>query len=83
MAGEEASSDLDTFFEPDTSFELEESLEYVAYPEGVPIRISFSSNWEAVTTTGSTFVGVYLVVCADRVGMIVPGCTYRGSRSSS
>ena len=56
---------------------------FVADPEGVPVNVRSSSDWEAVTTPDATFLGVALGACAAREGVEVPGGTYSGSRSSS
>ena len=83
MAGEgtsaesEASSDHDTSEEPDTH------SSFVADPEGVPVSVRSSSDWEAVTMLDATFLGVALGARAAREGVEVPGGTYSGSRSSS
>ena len=73
----EASSDHETPKEPDAPSSL------VADPEGVPVSVRSSSDWEAVTTPDATFVGVALVAREAREGVEVPGGTYSGSRSSS
>ena len=73
----EASSDQDTPKEPDAP-----SL-FVADPEGVPVSVRSSSDWEAVTTPDATFLGVALTTRAAQDGVEVPGGTYSGSRSSS
>ena len=73
----EASSDHDTPKEPDTP------STFVADPEGLPVSVYSSSNWEAVTTPDATFLGVALGARAAREGVEAPGGTYSGSRSSS
>ena len=45
----EASSDYDTPKDPDAP------SSFVADPEGVPVSVRSSSNWEAVTTPDATF----------------------------
>ena len=55
----EASSDHETPKEPDTP-------SCVADPEGVPVSMCSSSDWEAVTTSDATFLGVTLVARAAR-----------------
>ena len=45
----EASSDHDTLKEPDAL------SSFVADPEGVPVSVRSSSDWEAVTTPDATF----------------------------
>ena len=72
----EASSDQDTPKEPDTP------SSFVADPEGVPVSVRSSSDWEAVTTPDATVLGVALGARAAREGAEVPGGTYSGSRSS-
>ena len=72
----EASSDHDTHKEPDAP------SSFVADPEGVPISVRSSSDWEAVTTPDATVLGVDLGARATREGAEVPGGTYSGSRSS-
>ena len=73
----EASSNQDTPKEPDAP------SSFVADPEGVPVSVRSSSDWEVVTTPDATFLGVALGARAARVGVEVPGGTYSGSRSSS
>ena len=55
---------------------------FVANPEGVPVSVRSSSEWEAVTTPDATFFGVALVARAARDGVEVFGGTYSGSCSS-
>ena len=73
----EASSDHETPKEPDAP------SSFVADPEGVPVSVCSSSDWEAVTTSDATFLGVALGSRAAREGVEVPGGTYSGSRLSS
>ena len=73
----EASSDHDTSKEPDAP------SSFVADPEGVPVSVRSSSDWEAVTMPDATFLGVALGARAAREGVEVPGGTYSGSSSSS
>ena len=73
----EASPDHYTPNEPDAP------SSFVADPEGVPVSVRSSSDWEAVTTPNATFLGVALGARAAREGVEVPGGTYSGSRSSS
>ena len=73
----EASSDHDTPKEPDAP------SSFVADPEGVPVSVRSSSDWEAVTTPDATVLGVALGARAEREGVEVPGGTYSGSSSSS
>ena len=76
-ADPKASSDHETPKEPDAPSSL------VGDPEGVPVSVRSSSDWEAVTTPDATFLGVALGARAAREGVEVPGGTYSGSRSSS
>ena len=71
-----ASSDQDTPKDPDAP------SSFVADPEGVPVSVRSSSDWEAVTTSDATILGVALGERAAREGAEVPGGTYSGSRSS-
>ena len=73
----EASSDHDTPKEPDAP------SSFVADPEGVPVSVRSSSDWEAVTTADATVLGVALGARAAREGVEVPGGTNSGSLSSS
>ena len=73
----EASSDHDTPKEPDAP------SSFVADPEGVPVSVRSSSDWEVVTMPDATILGVALGARAAREGAEVPGGTYLGSRSSS
>ena len=73
----EASSDHDTPKEPDAP------SSFVADPEGVPVSVHSSLDWEAVTTPDATVLGLALVARAAREGPEVPWGTYSGSRSSS
>ena len=73
----EASSDQDTPKEPDAP------SSFVADPEGVPVSVCSSSDWEAVTRPDATVLDVALGARAARKGAEVPGGSYSGSRSSS
>ena len=73
----EASSDHETPQEPGAPSSL------VADPEGVPVSMCSSSDWEAVTTPDATVLGVALGERVAREGAEVPGGMYSGSRSSS
>ena len=78
-----------TFVDPEASSDHETPKEHddpsscEADPEGVPVSVRSSSDWEAVTKHVSTFLGVALVARAARDGVAVPGGTYSGSFSSS
>ena len=69
LADPEASSDQDAPKEPDAL------SSFVADPEGVPVSVRSSSDWEAVTTTDATFFGVALLARAARDGVAMPGGT--------
>ena len=56
---------------------------FMADPEGVPVSVRSSSDWEEVTTLDATVLGVDLGARSEREGAEVPGGTYSGSRSSS
>ena len=73
----EASSNHDTLKEPDAL------SSFVADPEGVPVSVRSSSDWEVVTTPEATFLGVDLGARTTQEGVEVPWGTYSGSRSSS
>ena len=72
----EASSDHKNPKEPDAPSSL------VADPEGVPVSVVSSSDWEAVTTPDATFLGVDLAARAARDRVEVPGGTYSGAHST-
>ena len=72
----EASSDQETPKEPDAPSSFE------ADPEGVPVSVRSSPDYEAVTTPDATFFGVTLGARETQAGVEVPGGTYSGSRSS-
>ena len=71
-ADSESSSDHETLKEPDAPSSL------VADPEGVPVSVRSSSDWEAVATPDATFLGVALAARAARDEVEVPGGTYSG-----
>ena len=68
----EASSDHDTHKEPDAP------SSFVANPEGVPVSVCSSSDWEAVTTPNSTFLGVALEHVQLGMGWKILGARTRG-----
>ena len=70
-ADPEASSDQDTPKEPDAP------SSFMADPEGVPVSVRSSSDWEAVTTPDSTFMGVALIAHESQAGAEVPGSRTR------
>ena len=71
-ADPEASSDQDTPKEPDVP------SSFVADPEGVPVSVRSSSDWEGVTMPDSTFLGVAMGARAAREGVEVPGAHIQG-----
>ena len=83
MAGGGTSAEPEASSDHNTPKELDAPSSFVAYPEGVPVILRSSSDWEAVTMPDATFLGVALGACAAREGVEVPGGTYSGSRSSS
>ena len=83
VAGAETSKEPEASSDQDTSKEPDNISSFVADPEGVPVSVRSSSNWEAVTTLDATFFGVAQGARAAREGVEVPGRTYSGSRSSS
>ena len=83
VAGAGTSAKPEDSSDNDTPKEPEAPSSFVADPEGVPVSVRSSSNWEAVTTPDSTVLGVALGAHAAREDVEVPGGTYSGSRSSS
>ena len=75
-ANPEASSDHETPKDPYTLSSL------VADPEGVPVSVRSSSDWEVVIAPDATFLGVSLAARETWDGVEVLGGTYSGSRSS-
>ena len=73
----EASSDHDTPKEPDAP------SSFVVDPDGVPVSVRSSLEWEAVTMLDATFLGVALGARAAQEGVEVSGGTYSRSQSSS
>ena len=70
-ADPEASSDHENPKEPDTPSSLVD-------PEGVSVSVRSSSDWEAVTTSNATFLGVSLAARATPDGVEVPTERTRG-----
>ena len=83
MAGAGTSADPEASSDHVTTKELDAPSSFVAEPEGVPVSVRSSSNWEAVTTPDATVLGVALGARAAWEGVEIPGGTYSGSRSSS
>ena len=76
MAGTGASADLEASPDHRTPKEPYSPSSLVADPEGVPVSVFSSSDWEAVTTPDATFLGVALEARAARDGMEVPAGAY-------
>ena len=72
LAEPEASSDHDTLKEPDAP------SYFVTDLEGVPVSVRSSSDWEAVTTPDSTFLGVALEHVQHGKGWKCLGARTRG-----
>ena len=53
----------------ETPKELDAPSSLVADPEGVPVSVRSSSDWEEVTTPDATFLGVALAERAAREGV--------------
>ena len=83
MAGAGTSAEPEASSDQDTPKELDAPSSFVADPEGVPVSVRSSSDWEAATTPDATFLGVALLARAARNGVAVPGGTYSRSSSSS
>ena len=82
LAGAGTLADLEASFDHETPKDPDTPSSLVANPEGVPVSVRSSSDWEAVTTPDATFLGVARAARAAREGVEVPGGTYSGSRSS-
>ena len=76
VAGARTSAEQEASFDQDTP-------KFVADPEGVPVSVCSSSDWEAVTTPDATILGVALGARVAREEAEAPGGMYSGSRSSS
>ena len=83
VAGAGTSAEPEAFSDQDTPKEPDAPSSFVDDPEGVPVSVHSSSDWEAVTTPDATVLGVSLGARAAQEGTEVPGDTYSGSRSSS
>ena len=83
VASAGTSADPEASSDQDTRKELDAPSSFVADPEGVPVNVRSSSDWEAVTTPDATVLGVALGARVAREGTKVPGGMYSGSRSSS
>ena len=83
VAGAGTSAEPEASSDNDTPNDQDAPSSFVADPEGVPVCVRSSSDWEVVTTPDATFLGVALGARAARAGVEVPGGTYSVSRSSS
>ena len=83
VAGETTTADPEASFVHETPKEPAALSSLVADPEGLPISVRSSSDWEAVTMPDASFLGVALAARATRDVLEVPGGTYSGSGSSS
>ena len=80
VVGAGTSAEPEASFDHDTPKETDSPSSFVADPEGVPVSVRSSSDWEVVTLLDATFLGVALGARAAREGMEVPRGTYTGSR---
>ena len=76
VAGAGTSAEPEASSDQDTPKETNAPSSFVADPEGVPVSVRSSSDWEPVTTPDATFLGVALGARAAREGAEVPGGTY-------
>ena len=60
MAGAGTSAEPEASSDQDTPKEQDAPSSFVDDPEGVPVTVRSSSDWEAVTTPDATFLGVAL-----------------------
>ena len=78
MAGAGTSAEPEASSYHDTPKEQDALSSFVADPEGVPVSVRSSSDWEAVTTPDATVLGVALGARAAREGAEVPGAHIQG-----
>ena len=78
VAGAGTSADPAASSDQDAPKETDAPSSFVADPEGVPVSVRSSSDWEAVTTPDTTFLGVDLGAHAAREGVEVPGAHTQG-----
>ena len=78
VAGEGTSTKPEASSDQDTPKESDAPSSFVADPEGVPVSVRSSSDWEAVTTPDATVLGVALGARAARKGVEVPGAHIQG-----
>ena len=83
VAGAGTSAEPEASSDKDTPKDQDAPSSSMADPEGVPISVRSSLDWETVTTQDATFLGMALGARATRKGVEVPGGTYSRSRSSS
>ena len=78
VAGAGTSAEPEASSDHDTPKDTDAPSSFVADPEGVPVSLRSSSDWEAVTTPDATFLGVALGARVAREGVEVPGAHTRG-----
>ena len=78
MAGVGTSADPKASSDHETPNELNAPFSLVVDPEGVPVSLCSSSDWEVVIMPDTTFFGITLVACATHDGVAVPGARTRG-----
>ena len=81
VAGVGTSANPEAFSDQETPTKPDSPSSGVADPEGVPVTVSSSSEWEAVTKPNAMFWIVALAAREARDGVAVPGGTYSGSCS--
>ena len=72
VVGAGTSADPEAFSDHETSKEPNAPSSCVSDPEGMPVNVCSSLNWEAVTTSDATFLGVALGAHAAWEGVEVP-----------
>ena len=78
MAGAGTSVEPEASYDHDTPKEPDAPSSFVGDPEGVPVSVCSSSDWEAATTPDATFLGVALGARAAREGVEVSGAHTQG-----
>ena len=78
MAGAGTSEEPEASLDHDTPKDPDAPSSFVADQEGVPVSLSSSCDWEAVTTPDATFWCVAQGARAAREVVEVPGGTFLG-----
>ena len=78
VAGAGTSAEPQTSSDHDTPKDPDAPSSFVADPEGVPVSVRSSLDWEAVSKPDATFLGVALGARATWEGVEVPGAHTRG-----